>query len=184
MNRGTSFTILPADEKIDPALLPRINLSDLDQHGLTEIVSTVYQCKSLVAEDAGPEVKKQMGPFGEVIILHNANQLLLQDTVGNLKRITKHLNDQEKNDEQAQTYSHRCIYIRAADAESTLRSFLGDQKITEMRIARPSPAPPAWTRRRRRRRKRRPEWTGQARMRIPSAAGSAAAKAEQAAARA
>src|SRR5262249_17507307 len=81
LNRGTSFTLVPADEKIDPALVPRIPISDLSEHGLTEIVSIVYQCKAIVAEDSGPEVKKQMGPFGEVQVLHRANQLLLQDTV-------------------------------------------------------------------------------------------------------
>src|SRR5438128_880422 len=62
LNRGTSFTVVPADEKIDPALVPRIALSELAEHGNTEIVSTVYQCTALVAEDSGPEVKKQLGP--------------------------------------------------------------------------------------------------------------------------
>ncbi len=85
LNRGTSFTLVPADEKIDPALVPRIPISELGEHGNTEIVSTVYQCKSLVAEDSAPEVKKQMGPFSEVIVLHKANQLILQDAVGNFE---------------------------------------------------------------------------------------------------
>ena len=54
LNRGTSFVIVPADEKIDPALLPRIDIKDLAEHGDTEIVSAVYQCKSLNAEDTRP----------------------------------------------------------------------------------------------------------------------------------
>src|SRR4029077_5322419 len=59
LNRGSSFMIVPADEKIDPALVPRVSIEELPEHGETEIVSTVYQCKALVAEDSGPEVKKQ-----------------------------------------------------------------------------------------------------------------------------
>ena len=139
LNRGTSFTLVPADEKIDPALVPRIALKELPEHGNTEIVSTIYQCVALVAEDSAPEVKKQLGPFGEVQPLHKANQLILQDTVGNLKRITKDLDDQEAKEAgggQAETWSHKCVYIRAGDAESTLRAFLGEQKTIEIAPAR------------------------------------------------
>ncbi len=135
LNRGTSFTIVAADEKIDPALLARVDIDDLGKHGKTEIVSTVYQCKALVAEDSGPEVKKQMGPFGEVVILHQANQLILTDTVANLLRVKQQLDLQEGNEAtgQADTFAHKCIYIRARDAEATLRNFLGEQKtITEV----------------------------------------------------
>jgi general secretion pathway protein D len=147
LNRGTSFTIVAADEKIDPALVPRIAMTELPEHGNTEIVSTVYQCKSLVAEDSAPEVKKQMGPFGEVIILHKANQLILQDTVGNLNRIKRDLDDQETKEAsggQAETYAHRCTYIRARDAEATLRSFLGQQTVIETTV-RPGPGGPMGT---------------------------------------
>jgi hypothetical protein len=76
LNRGTSFTLVPADEQIDPALVPRVPVKELPEHGNTEIVSIVYQCNSLNAEDSAPEVKKQMGPFGSVITLHTANQLI------------------------------------------------------------------------------------------------------------
>src|SRR5207248_485241 len=89
LNRGASFTVVPADEKIDPAFVPRVLIKDLPDHGKTEIVSIAYQCVALVAEGIAPDVKKQMGPFGEVIVLHKANRLILQDTVGNLTRLKK-----------------------------------------------------------------------------------------------
>ena len=135
LNRGTAYTLVPADEKIDPALIPRIEINELADHGNTEIVQTVYQCKSLNAEDTAPEVKKQMGPFGEVQPLHRANALLLQDSVANLTRIKKELDSQERNEGegQAETFAYKCIYIRASQAEAQLRSFLGEQKqITEI----------------------------------------------------
>ena len=142
LNRGTSFTLVPADEKIDPALLPRINISELEEHGLTEIVSTVYQCKSLVAEDTGPEVKKQMGPFGDIIILHKANQLLYcKDTVGNLLHASRRSSTARgENEDQAETYSHRCIYIRKPPTRKPpLQEISWGTKITESRIVAFSP---------------------------------------------
>src|SRR5262249_15283664 len=39
IRRETAFTIVPADVKIPPELLPRIRLDDLDKHGATEMVS-------------------------------------------------------------------------------------------------------------------------------------------------
>ncbi len=135
LNRGSSYTIVPADEKIDPALVMRMDIDDLDKYGKSEIVSTVYKCMALVAEDTAPEVKKQMGPFGEVIVLHQANQLIMQDTVGNLMRIKEQLDSQEVSEQkgQAETFAHKCVYIRARDAESILRNFLGETKtVTEV----------------------------------------------------
>jgi hypothetical protein len=87
VRRKASFTLLPADERIDRTLLPRIRLDDLDKRGRTELVTLEIGFKKLSAEDFGPEVKKLLGPFGEVIVLEKANQLILQDTAGNLRRI-------------------------------------------------------------------------------------------------
>src|SRR5262249_44642529 len=87
INRRTSFTLVPADQEIDPVIVPRIAPHDLSKHGKTEIVSTVVQLKNLLAENTAPDLKKQLGPFGRVVALKQMNQLLLQETVGNLERI-------------------------------------------------------------------------------------------------
>src|SRR5262249_12429360 len=74
-----------------------------------------------------PEVKKMMGPFGEVVAMAKANQLVLQDTAGNIKRIIKTIRDIEENEKgQAESYSHTCLYIKARDAEQILTKLLGD----------------------------------------------------------
>jgi hypothetical protein len=150
LNRGTSFALVPTDERIDPDMVPRILIKDLQDHGKTEIVSIAYQCVALVAEDIAPEVRKQMGPFGEVVALHKANKLLLQDTVGNLLRIKKDLDDLEGKQAsggQSETYSHKCKFIRARDAEAALRSLLGIQKLT-IDVQRKAENAPAATRER------------------------------------
>jgi type II secretory pathway component GspD/PulD (secretin) len=129
IRRSSSITIVPADEKIDPAILPRIRPEELDERGNTELVSMVLPLSSLVAEDAAGEVKKMMGPFGEVVALSRANQLLLQDTAGNLKRIKKTIQDIEDTEKnQGESYSHPCKYVKARDAEKTLKDLLGDPR--------------------------------------------------------
>src|SRR5206468_1148799 len=84
IRRDASFTIVPADGPVDPAILPRIKVEDLPARGATEMVQIVVQLNSLVAEDVGPEIKRTMGPFGEYAVLTKSNQLVLQDTVKTL----------------------------------------------------------------------------------------------------
>src|SRR5207249_3798499 len=61
IRREASFMILPADERIDPAVLPRIRVEDLPTRGKTEYVSVVVQLGNLKAEDVAADVKKLMG---------------------------------------------------------------------------------------------------------------------------
>lgn len=132
IRRENSYTLVPADEKIRGELVPRIRLEDMKTRGNTEIVSVVLPLKAMVAEDFAPEVKKMMGPFGEVVPLATTNQLVLQDSVGYLRPIVDMVQDieekEEKGAQQAQTFTHKCRFIRARDAEATLRNFLGDTK--------------------------------------------------------
>ncbi|MBV9124315.1 MAG: hypothetical protein JO112_13230, partial [Planctomycetes bacterium] len=129
IRRSQSFTLVPADEPIDPAIVPRISVDELGQRGNTEIVSMVLPLTSLVAEDFAPEVKKMMGPFGQVTTIASANQLVLQDTVGNLRRILKTVRDVEDSEKgQAESFSYTCEYIKARDAEQIISKLLGDPR--------------------------------------------------------
>jgi hypothetical protein len=96
INRGTSFTVVPADLEISPFLLPQVAPAELRRHGRTEIVSTIVKLKVLGAEEMAAEVKKQMGPFGKVVPLSRMNQLLMQDTAGNLERIIANLQEADR----------------------------------------------------------------------------------------
>jgi hypothetical protein len=96
LRRERCFAVVPADEKIDPGLLERVRPEDLDLRGQTELVSVVIPLHSLQAEEFAPEVKKMLGPFGEVVALKKANRLVLQDTAGNLRRVYELIRDVEK----------------------------------------------------------------------------------------
>jgi hypothetical protein len=93
VRRAASFTVLPADERVDPLLVPRLKLADLEKRARTELVSVVLPLKSVRAREIGADVKKMLGPFGEVVILETGNRLILQDTAGNLRRITRTLKE-------------------------------------------------------------------------------------------
>ncbi len=84
IRRAQTFTLLPADEKIDATLLPRVSPDELEKRGKTELVTTVLPLTHVSAKELGPDVKKLLGPFGEVAVLEKANRLVLQDRAGNL----------------------------------------------------------------------------------------------------
>jgi general secretion pathway protein D len=125
---NTTLTLVPADEKIDPSLLPHLTPDELKGRGNSEIVSTVVQLNTLVAEDFAPEVKRMLGPFGEVTILNKSNQLILQDSVKNLRNVFKTIDEVEKKEGGHETFAHNCTYIKARDAERTLLAQMGDPK--------------------------------------------------------
>jgi type II secretory pathway component GspD/PulD (secretin) len=141
INRERSFTIVPADEKIDPSNLDSLKSpEELTSRGRTELVRVTFPLKTLVAEDVAPEVKKMMGPFGDVVAMNTANQLILQDTVANLLRIKKTLDDVEKDSTgKGGSLSYKCKWIKAAEAERILKELLGPDGKTVLARATPSP---------------------------------------------
>ncbi len=127
IRRDQSFLLVPATDRIDPNLVPRVAEADLNKRGNTEMVSVVIPLRGLVAEDMVSEVKELLGPFGKVVDLKTANQLVVTDTARNLRLIVKTLRDIEDNEKgQAESYSYTCKYIRAREAERILKELLGD----------------------------------------------------------
>ena len=129
INRERSFTLIPADEKVDPILVPRIKVEDLVKHGDTELVSLVLALQSLVADDIAPQIKKMMGPFGEVVPMTHTgvNNLIMMDTVGNLKQIVEMIKLAEHPDTaSSDSYSRQLKWILAREAEHILQKVLGD----------------------------------------------------------
>jgi hypothetical protein len=127
IRRARSFTVADADQKIDPVILPRIRPEELDQYGNTEMVSLILTLKTLVAEDIVGDVSKMMGPVGSCSAIASANQLVLQDTGGNLRRVMNTILDIEKNEtSQTQSYQHQCKYIKCRQAEQLLNRLLGN----------------------------------------------------------
>ena len=126
IRRHMTFFIHPADEKIDPTLVPRIELSELPKRGRTEIVQVILPVKGMVVGDAQDELKRLLTPFGQMIPLEKPNALLLMDTVGNIARVQHTLDEVEgKND--SDSLNQVLEYRRAQEVAETLKTLLADR---------------------------------------------------------
>jgi type II secretory pathway component GspD/PulD (secretin) len=99
IRRDQSFAVVPTAEPIDPTLLPRVSPSELDQHGNNELVTMTVPLGDLDAGEVVADVRRLLGRFGSVSVISRNNQLLLQDTVRNLKRVVDVLNEMKKQQE-------------------------------------------------------------------------------------
>jgi type II secretion system protein D len=128
LRREASFTLHPADEKISPAELKHVTEKELAGLGKKEVVQVTFRPNTLVAEDLVPEVKKILGPFGEVSALTAANQLIMQDQAGNLRRVIEMIRAIEENDKGGESFTYPCKYIKAREAERILKDLMGDPR--------------------------------------------------------
>ncbi|HEY1189648.1 MAG TPA: secretin N-terminal domain-containing protein, partial [Gemmata sp.] len=87
IRRGGAFTVVAADEKIDPALVPRIAPKDLEQRGRTELVQVIIPVPQGAVAGLVPEVKKMLGPLGSVVALRQPSAVLVQDAAANVIKI-------------------------------------------------------------------------------------------------
>jgi type II secretory pathway component GspD/PulD (secretin) len=92
IQRERNFIIVPADERHE-SLLPRVSIEELAHRGKTELVSVTLRLKNAKVGDVGPEIKKLLGPFGEVVIMDSVNRLVVQDCAGNLRRVCELLKE-------------------------------------------------------------------------------------------
>ncbi len=165
INGEHQFFVVPADQKIDPTLVPHIDgVEDFKDHGDTEFVQMELPLTSLNAEDLALRIGPVMGPFHDVVAMPG-NQLHLLDNVRNLKRVVQTLKKIEESEtKQTDSYSHVCKYVQARDAEKYLRALLGEpQTVQGPNVPAPSATTPRrrWARRQARRRPRRwvrPAW--------------------------
>jgi hypothetical protein len=92
IQRPRSFTLIPADEQLDPALLPRFRPEDLPSYGNYERVSLALPLGRLDADDILPYVKPMLSKTGTIFRPGSpcrGNQLIFTDRAGNLREILK-----------------------------------------------------------------------------------------------
>jgi len=138
VRRKNSFTVVPAEEKIDRSLLPTVTADALPNYGKTELVVLMHHLRNANDQELVPEIRKMMGPFGHVVAWNQMGTgratMILQDTAGNLTRIVEMLKNAEGVPEKPQTRETLvvpCKYIKAADAVQKLRDlFANDRNYT------------------------------------------------------
>jgi hypothetical protein len=92
IRRHMTFFLQPADEKIDPTLVPRVSVDELDGRGRTELVQAVLLVKGGLANDVLPGLQKLLTPYGSMVALGN-DMLVVLDTAGNIARLKKLLDE-------------------------------------------------------------------------------------------
>jgi hypothetical protein len=85
INRGASFTLVPADEKIDLSIVPWSRVEDLHNRGRTEYVYVPVSLRSERAADLAEPLRKRLSQIGDLILPPACNELILCDRVGNLR---------------------------------------------------------------------------------------------------
>jgi hypothetical protein len=83
------FTLVAADEKVDPRCFPLFRNADLEQHGKTELFRIELCLMRLDADEIAPTVEAMVGLYGNVVSLKSErrNTLLVADTATNLHKI-------------------------------------------------------------------------------------------------
>jgi general secretion pathway protein D len=129
IRRNNSVQVVAADSEIDPSWLPRVSVDNLDEYGKNELVQVVLPLNTLVAEDMEKELKPLKGPLGKINAVTASNQLILMDTVDNIRQIHKTVKDIEQNNRSGtENFEHTCEYIKARDAERILKEQLPDPR--------------------------------------------------------
>jgi type II secretion system protein D len=120
--------VIPASEKIPAHLVPQVNRKELEERGNSEIVRTNVAIKFANAIEIAPDLKKLLGPFGEVTPLTTIGQIQLQGRAGYLREALVVLDKHNDIDggTQVSTMTHQCQYIRAFVAEEKLKQLMAD----------------------------------------------------------
>ena len=130
IRRHMTFFIHPADEKLDPTLLPRIELSELPKRGKTEIVQVIIPLEGMVVDDVQEELKRLLTPFGSMVPLVKPNFLLVTDTVGNINRIRETLERVTGDKSHSDSLDIVCEWRPAQQVADTLKTLLTDKDTT------------------------------------------------------
>lgn len=103
IRRPTSILVVLADDPqaIDSSLLPQLSIDELDvdkpvseqRYGRTELARVLFPLKTLSPADAQTDLKNYLSPFGKVTPVTRGNKILVQDMVGNLRRVKAFLDE-------------------------------------------------------------------------------------------
>jgi type II secretory pathway component GspD/PulD (secretin) len=124
--RNGEVLIVANLKKLDPGLVPRMRVDDLDECGTYEPVKVFFDLDSLVAEVAVEEMRPLLSPWGKATALKATNRLDVLDTAGNLRRVRELLaEEQSGNGQQRLIREFKLRYTRAVEVVETLNALLG-----------------------------------------------------------
>jgi len=125
LRHGEVFSVVNL-EKLNPALVPRVEPKELDQRDLHEFVKVCFPLDWLLAETAVEELQPMLSEHGKLNPLKVTNRLEAIDTVRNLLEIRRLLDDEQSDDGQERLVKVFALrYTRADEVVEQLRALLG-----------------------------------------------------------
>jgi type II secretory pathway component GspD/PulD (secretin) len=125
LRRGEVLGLVKLD-KLNPALVPRVEPGELDSRDRHEIVRVSFPLEWLVAGEAVKEFEPMKSPFGKLTAMAATNRLEALDTVDNLLEIREMLKrEQSPQGEERLVVEFKLKHVRAEDILSKLQTLVG-----------------------------------------------------------
>ena len=125
LRRGEVLALVKLD-KLNPALVPRVEPGELDSRDRHEIVRVSFPLEWLVASEAVKEFEPMKSPFGKLTAMAATNRLEALDTVDNLLEIREMLKrEQSPQGEERLVVEFKLKHVRAEDIMSKLQTLVG-----------------------------------------------------------
>jgi len=128
LRQGEVLTVVNLS-KLDPALVPTVEPSELSKRDPHEFVQTIFALDWIPADTAEEELKPLLSPKGKLAKLTTTNRLHALDVVTNLLAIHELLaEEQSGRGRERLVKSFKLEYARADDVKTLLEDFLGLDK--------------------------------------------------------
>jgi type II secretory pathway component GspD/PulD (secretin) len=125
LRRGEVLSVVKLD-KLNPALVPRVEVDELASRDDHEIVRVSFALDWLVADESVKEFEPMKSPFGKLTPMSSTNRLEALDMVENLRQIHHLLNrEQSHPSEERLVVQFKLQHVRAEDIIEKLNTLVG-----------------------------------------------------------
>jgi type II secretory pathway component GspD/PulD (secretin) len=123
-------------EKLNPAIVPRVQPDELASRDPHEVVRVSFPLNWLVAEDSVKEFQPMLSQFGKLTAMAATNRLEGLDTVANLREIQRLLDrEQSSGGRDRLVVEFKLKHVRAEDILHKLRELVGAPANSRMQAA-------------------------------------------------
>lgn len=113
-------------EKVDPGLVPRVTLEDLDRLPDFDFVRVSFALDWILADKAAEEFKPYLSPRGKLVPLPTTNRLEAMDAVVNLRDLARLLREEQSPKGQERLVREFVLqYARAEETAEQLKDLMG-----------------------------------------------------------
>jgi hypothetical protein len=125
IRRHASVAIYSPDDLIENPWACQVE--DLPSLATSQMARIRIQLRSVPADVVAPAVKRQMGPWSQVVPIEEANQLILIDMAGRLRTLSATLRDIEDRRSEF-WWTYKCRWGRAGDIAARLGPLLRERR--------------------------------------------------------